>query len=229
MQCLAIHRSQWLSWFKCPVVLAATLICVLSITNPADAGLLIDISLNSASPGTTGTLEVTLTNTGTGPLDILLVAGFSFEITADGNNVIFSDVTTYTTLYIFPGSDSLFGPGSLLPTISPDGHTISALDIYGGTSTGETLTPGETVSLGLVSYSLANSTPLGLIPITCTVYPATNVNDPSGNDLPLVLSTTGGITVALVPEPSSLVLILFGALGIGRGNNRRGKLAMGGF
>ena len=111
MQCFTIQASQWMSSFKCHVVLAATLVCCLSLAIPAEAGLLIDIAPNTVLPGTSSTLEVTLTNTGTDPLDSLLVAGFSFEITAAGTNVTFSDVTTGTSLHsLFSGPIRLSAP-----------------------------------------------------------------------------------------------------------------------
>ena len=228
MRNLATQTSHWFSSFKHHAILFAAVFCLLSATAPAEAGLLFDIAPNSAAPGTSGSLEVTLTNTGPGPLDFISVAGFSFEIRAAGTDVTFSDVTTLTSLfpYIFPGSDSTFGPGSLAPTINPDGNTISALDIYGGSSpTGVTLNPFETVSLGLVSYSLSNSATSGLIPITFTAYPATNVNDSVG-DLPVTLSSTGGlnVVVASIPEPSSVTLMLLGSFGIAIGIYRRRSL-----
>lgn len=226
MRCLAIYMTQQLSSFRCNALLAAALVWILSPTISANAGLLIDIAPNSTAPGTTGSLEVTLTNTGTDPLDDVIVAGFSFEITAGGNDVTFSDVTTGTSLfpYIF-GTNSTFGP-DILGGLSTDKHTISASDIYSTSSTGATLTPGETVSLGLVSFALSSSTPLGLIPITFTAFPATGGNDPSSNDIPFVLSSTGGINVAAVPEPSSFVSMLLGAVGIGLSVYRRQNLAV---
>ena len=224
MRCLAVYMSQQLSSFKCNALLAATLACILSPTISANAGLLIDIAPNSAAPGTTGSLEVTLTNTGTDSLDEVIVAGFSFEITASGNDVTFSAVTTGTSLfpYIF-GANSFFGP-DILANLSTDKHTVSASDNYSTGSTGVTLTPGETVSLGLVSYSLSNSTPIGLIPITFSASSATGGSDPSGNDITFDLSTTGGINV--VPEPSSLVSMLIGSFGIGIGVYSRRNLAV---
>lgn len=226
MRRLAIQTSRSFSSFKHQVLLAATLVYLLSATIPADAGLLMDIAPNSAAPGTSGTLEVTLTNTGTGNLDLIVVGGFSFEITAAGTDVTFSDVTTATSLYtyIFPGSDSLseslFGPGSLVPMITNNGQTISASDNFNG-SAGKTLTPGETVSLGLVSYSISSSAPIGVIPITFT---SADVSDSSGVDIPVVLSTSGNINV--VPEPSSLISMLLGSVGIGIGVYRRRNLAV---
>ncbi len=226
MRCLAVYMSQQLSSFKCNALLAATLVCILSPTISANAGLLIDIAPNSAAPGTTSSLEVTLTNTGTDPLDEVIVAGFSFEITASGNDVTFSDVTTVTSLfpYIF-GANSTFGP-DILESLSTDKHTVSASDNYSTASTGVTLTPGETVSLGLVSYSLSSSAPSGLIPITFSASPATDGSDPSGNDIVFDLSTTGGINVTAVPEPSSFVSMLLGVVGTGIVTFRRRNLAV---
>ena len=222
----AINLSLWFSLFKHHVVLVATLAFLVLATIPADGGLLIDIAPNSAQSGATGSLEVTLTNTGTDSLDQLLVGGFSFEITAAGTDVTFSDVTTGMSLYpyIFPAAFSEFGPDIVI-NVSPDGHTISASDNYFDATSatiGRTLTPGETVSLGLVSYSLSNSTPLGLISITFTA--STDVSDPSAINIPVVLSSSGGINV--VPEPSSFVLMLVGASGICIGIFRRRSLAI---
>ena len=232
MQCLTIPTCRWFSSFKRHVLLAAMLAGILSASIPAEAGLLIDIALNSAAPGATGSLEVTLTNTGSGsPSDppFFLVGGFSFEITATGTDVTFSDVTTGTSLfpYIFPATYSEFGPDIVL-SVSPDGHTIIASDNYFDATTatvGTTLSPGETVSLGLVSYSLSNSTPL--VPIPISFMASTDVSDPSGTDLPVTRSSSGSINVLVVgtvSEPSSLISMLLGAFGIGFGMYRRRSL-----
>ncbi len=226
MQCLVAYMFQQLSSFKYNALLAATLVCLLSPTISANAGLLIDIAPNSTAPGTTGSLEVTLTNTGTDPLDEVIVAGFSFEITASGNDVTFSAVSTGTSLfpYIF-GANSAFGP-DILANLSTDKHTVSASDNYSTSSTGVTLTPGETVSLGLVSFALSSSAPAGLIPITFSAFAATGGSDPSGNDIVFGLSTTGGINVVTVPEPSTFVSMLLGAFGTSIVTFRRRNLAV---
>ena len=200
---------QWLASIKYQVVMVAMLVCIRSSTNPAHAGLLIDIAPNSADLGIPTTLEVILTNTGTGPLDQLLVAGFSFEMSAGAADITFLDVTTGTSNpYIF-GGNSLFGPNILL-NISPDGHTVSASDNFSIASSGVTLTPGETVGLGLVSFSVNSG--ICWIPLAFSASPSTVVNDPLGAVLPLALSNTGGIN--LIPEPSTLISLVLGLLGL---------------
>jgi hypothetical protein len=92
----------------------------------------------------------------------------------------------------------------------------------------QTITSGQTVGLGRLSWTIDASTPTGTIPIIFspdTTGYLTHVYDGGFNELPLFL-TGGVITVtAAVPEPSHLCLLATGCLLYGARIQRRRRAA----
>jgi hypothetical protein len=168
----------------------------------ARAGIIVSVQSVSATAGSSGnTLEVDVQNTGD-PVDI---ASFSFEISvATSSGVTFTGADTSTSLatYIFAGNSAI---GPIIST-SASGATLDASDAAVSGST--TLGTGETLGLGLVSFDVAASAPLGPVTVSLTGYPSTSLTDPNLNNIRIDTLTGGTITIvgaSVVPEPPALI------------------------
>jgi hypothetical protein len=201
--------SRW--WPKILSVAAAGLLLATAL--PARAGIIVSVESVSANAGTTGnTLEVDVTNTGPNAVDI---AAFSFEISVpSGSGVTFTGADTSTSMnpYIFTGN-SFFGPQIGTPSGTPLGTTLDASDL--ATSGSTTLSTGETLALGRVSFDVAGSAPNGPVTVSFSGFVPASLSDPNQNTIPIDTLTNGTITISqgAVPEPSSLVSATLGVLG----------------
>jgi len=177
----------------------------LLISVPAEASLIITVgNVFSNSPSSSNTLEIDLTNTGPAPV---LVGGFSFGIEVTDPHITFTSATIATALpYIFAGN-SLFGP-----TISTlVGQTLEASDLWSGAG-GATIAAGATVGLGDVSFDVSARDLPGLVIVMLSSFPFTSLSDPAGGNINVDTLAAGSITIetSAVPEPSALMLALFG-------------------
>jgi len=177
-------------------------VAVLLVLIPAK-GDGIDLSIESVSgaPGSTGTFDVLLENTGGGTQNI---AAFNFVLTTANTDITFNDVTTNTTTatYIFPSS--FFGPDIVTPPTG--GQTIEAGDVD-ATLLGTDVADGATYGLGSVSYSIAPGAVNGeTAEIDFAAYPDTSLSDNDGNNVPFT-NESGTISVqtssSTVPEPAT--------------------------
>jgi hypothetical protein len=180
--------------------LAALAIACLFVSTPAKADIVLSIEDVIGAPGSSGTFDVLLTNTG---LSSQNIAAFNFELTTADTNISFTDVTTDTTTatYIFP--DSFFGPD--ITTIA-SGQTVEAGDVD-ATFNGTDVAPGATYGLGSVSYSIAGGATNGEIAeIDFSPYPQTSLSDSDFNNVDFT-AQSGTITVqtatSTVPEPGT--------------------------
>jgi hypothetical protein len=178
----------------------------LLLSLPAKGSSILSIESVSGAPGSTGTFEVLLTNTGASPQNI---AAFNFELTTSDTNITFTGVSTSTTpaTYIFPSS--FFGPNI---TTFATGQSVEAGDVdatFAGTNVGS----GATYGLGNVSYSIAaGAVNGGIADIVFAAFPSSSLSDSGGNNVPFT-AESGTITSesSSVPEPST-TLPLGGAL-----------------
>jgi len=189
---------------------------------PARADVVLSIEPSAAAPGSSGSFDVLLTNTGATAVNI---DGFNFQLSTPNPNVTFTDVTTATTVapYIFP--DSLFGPD--ITTIAT-GQTVEAGDVD-ASGNGTEVTAGATYSLGDVSYDIASAAMVGDTAIVSfEPYPSTSLADMNSNNVSFT-AVPGTITVALgitpTPEPSltwvtALLLVVLPGVGRWRKLNR---------
>jgi hypothetical protein len=181
---------------------------------------------------TTDGFYVTLTNTGSSPVDDIAIAGFNFGVTTTDSNLTFTDVNTgpVTASYIF-GSNGLFGFD--ITTVA-SGTSVTAGDVYATPNAGVTVAGGTTTELGYVVFTLDPSTPAGPIVLTFSAFPTTSLSDPNGGDigftLPSSSDTTIQVTSGSVPEPAAVVLGLQAILlsgYVGRRRARMGAHALG--
>lgn len=180
---------------------------------PAYATLIFSVQSVTASPGSVGNVfDVLLTDTGSPGVS---VAGFNFEIEASDPDITFTGVftSTATAPYIFSGN-SIFGPEIDTQT-SP---TVIASDLSASSTT---LNSGDVVGLGQVFFNVsANAT--GPFTVSFTGGAAgNNLENPSNDNIPIDTFSSGTITIASVPEPSSLLLMLAGIAALVSWNRRR--------
>jgi hypothetical protein len=179
---------------KCPFLPLIALVLVAALPCRAVTPLLtVTAQSVSATPGSIGnTLEVTLSNSG---LFSAVVSGFGFEISTATPNINFTSATTSTVgTYIFAGN-SVSGP-----TISTTtGQTLDASDVYGVTHSGVSIGPGQTVSLGHVTFDVAPGAS-GPVTVVITAFPSTSLSDPFGNNVPIANLANGLITLPSAPQ-----------------------------
>ena len=188
---------------------AALMFCAI----PAHATLIISVEPVSAAPGTSGTFDVLLTDSGSPGVSI---QGFSFELQASSAAISFTGAftSTATPTYIFSGT-SLFGP-EIDDQTSP---TLIASDAASGPAT---LNSGDVVGLGQVSYTVSPAAAPGPVTISFTGGAAgNNLSDPLGASIPIDTFTSGTINITSTPEPSSLLMMLAGTAALAAWNRRR--------
>lgn len=179
---------------------------------PCGASVVVSISPTpvDAGPGASGAFDVVLTNTGSSASSIN-VGSFSFEVTVAGTGVTFTgaDFSTVADPYIFAGESFDVDNGLPLYFSSVPSQTLDAAD--SSDSTGTTLAPGTSYSLGLVQFSVASNAAFGAYGITFTGGNglANSLTDPSGT--PIAIDSLNGGSVDVVPEPASALMTLAGA------------------
>jgi hypothetical protein len=201
-----------------PPALAAILLLA-GVAAPARADLILTVESVTVSAGSSDdALDVTLTNTGPSAVSI---GGFSFELTTSFEiTFTLANISTSTSPYIFVGH-SLFGP--VISTTGP-GQTLDASDVYDVAGSGTTVASGATVGLGQVLFNVGGAT--GQFAVTLAGYPLTGLSSPQGVNVPFTSEVNGTITVASVPEPSSVALMGVGlTILAGLARPRRAKVA----
>jgi hypothetical protein len=195
------------------VVLTAVVV-VLFMPALALPAITISSETVTASPGSTGFVQVLLTNDfGTSQT----LSGFSVDLLLSGLGVLFTGIDDQTSPpYVFDG----FGTGALTFDPFPNSGFIAS-DISFNPDGFVTLTPGQTVGLGRIAFAVDGTAAAGLRPITFVAGPTTQLVDSLNNpyaDSDLSFSS-GGIDVqsnnAVVPEPASaIVWVLVGSCGL---------------
>jgi len=187
-------------------------------------GIVLSIESVTGAPGSTGTFDVLLENTGGGSQNI---AAFNFVLTTTNTDIVFNDVTTSTTTATYIFSSSFFGPDIVTPPTG--GQTIEAGDVD-ATLLGTDVADGAIYGLGSVSYSIApGAVNDETAEIDFAAYPDTSLSDSGGNNVPFT-TESGTITVqtssSTVPEPSTaLPLAVMAVLGVLVIRRRRHRVA----
>jgi hypothetical protein len=152
--------------FKAMAAIAA--LCLFLGARTASADLVISAGAAYVPPGGQGLLEIDLTNTGPAPVTL---TGFFFTVQAPNDNVTFSQVSQAGTAapYIFDGNSwtalnwpmlGLSGPDDITLSSSSGPPMISANDTAND-ALGTTLAMNQTVALGLLTFSLSPTVPVG--------------------------------------------------------------------
>ena len=184
-------------FLKHTLVLASAAGLFLTGAPLAHATVIVAAPSITASPGTFGNFDVTLSNNGPSTIQI---AGFAFSITTTNSAITFTAVSISTAApYVFAGH-SLFGPDINAGT----GTTLAATDNYDAPNTNVTIASGATVGLGHITYNIASIATSGNFAITLGAYPATSLSDALGNNVTINTLIPGSISI--VPEPGTMLL-----------------------
>src|ERR1700722_815190 len=128
--------------------LYATAFALAAIAMPATGGVIFEIGSVFASPGSSGTIEVDVQNTGSASI---VIGGFNFAIGAD-LAIDFTGAGFSTSApYIFAGDS--FDQSNFLPLNISAGPSLSASDLS-NSGDGEALGAGQTAGLALVTFNV---------------------------------------------------------------------------
>jgi hypothetical protein len=186
----------------------AAALMLLASLGPAVAcradGLVISAPDLTATPGSTGSFDVLLTNTNPTGGASYDVAGDSFQLQLSGPlDASFTDVSINTVAapYIYVTSGTTQGGGPLSLDTFPN-MLFTASDSEFASPGFRTVNPGDVFGLAHVSYSISSTTPNGIDTISFSNVSLTDIN---GNAIPVSISN-GVIAVGMaIPEPSALI------------------------
>lgn len=186
------------------VRLASLLFCCLAV--PAHAGLILTIQKVVATPGSTGHLQVTLTNDS--PSASVDVSGFNFLINSLSPDISLDSADFATTSpYIFAGNS--FDQDNGLSLNISSGPSLSASDSADNPPAFTVVGPGATFGIADVLYTVSPTAAYAFDAIQFDMDPAnTSVSDQNGAAIPIDGFVNGGVLVS--PEPGSVWLIFSG-------------------
>ena len=172
-------------------------------------GLLISAPDVTAASGSSGSFDVTITNTGSTSVD---VAADVVELTLTGlSGVNFTGVSIATAdTYIYAVSATTQGSSFTYSTFP--GTTLEIFDFDVSTTGFRAIAPGQTFGLVDVTYSVAPGSAPGTGSLT--FGPDTSLSDPTGANITDFSAPSGSFTVTAIPEPSSLILLAVGAIAV---------------
>jgi hypothetical protein len=179
--------------------------CVV-IAVPARAGVILTVQTVAATPGSGGTLQVTLTNDSA--TDSIDVSAFNFLIDSTSTDINLDSADFSTILpYIFAGNS--FDEDNLLSLNTTSGQSLAAIDGADNPPAFTVVAPGASFGLADVLFDVAPNAALGFRPITFDRDPAnTSVSDENGMPITIDAFVDGGVIVS--PEPSPVWLMLGG-------------------
>jgi hypothetical protein len=162
-----------------------------------------------------GTFEVLLTNMLSTAAQSVDVASFSFELTLPpASGVQFTNATTATASnpYIFAGTGGASVDPNFTLSLDPFPNTRFAGSDTEFTFASISVDPGTTFGLGLISYQVGANAPPGDVPIAFVVA-GTSLTDAAGAPIAFTTDDRNGVihvSASAVPEPSSLLVALWG-------------------
>jgi hypothetical protein len=180
---------------------------------PASGGVIFEISSVVASPGSVGTIEVDVQNTGGAGI---VIGGFNFEILGDPDIDLTGAGFSTSAPYIFAGDS--FDQLSSTPLNTSAGLSLAAGDIS-NSGNGDILGAGQTAGLALVTFSVSPTAAQGPVTISFSTDPAfSNLSDQNGDNITINSFESGTIDVApenVTPEPSAAAMLLGVLMGLG--------------
>ena len=186
------------------------------------AGFTVTVETVTSAPGTSGFLEVFLTNTSTSDQTL---SGFSIDLNLGGSGVVLTSVDNLTTPpYVFGGS----GTGVLAFDPFPNSGFILS-DIFIAQPGFTTLAGAQTVGLGRIGFRVLSGAAPGLRPLAIVNGLGTEFADASNNvisDLTLIADGVVVTGTASVPGPAALLQLAtaLGMIGEARRRSRRPRL-----
>jgi hypothetical protein len=188
--------------------LYATAVALALSAMPAAGGVIFEISSVFASPGSAGTIEVDVQNTGGASI---VVGGFNFEISGDPDIDFTGAGFSTSAPYIFAGDS--FDQANSLPLNISTGSSLSASDVS-NSGNGDTLGAGQTAGLALVTFSVSPTAALGPVTISFFTDPSdTSLSDQNGN--PIMIDSFVNGTIDVIPEPPAAAMLLAALLALG--------------
>ena len=168
------------------------------------ADLLVYASNSGTSPGGSGSFDLVLYNDPTTGLNTFQVGGFNTEVQVVSNSGV-----TFTTVSQKKADPYIFGDNPGAPTLVTSNFTstdISVNDISLASPYYRELTPGQSVGLAHIQYTLNSSVPLSGpgSKITVSLNGVTISGADGTTPLPNISLKDG--TISAVPEPGSLML-----------------------
>jgi hypothetical protein len=203
-----------------PVVVAAVVLAVsLMGIRPCRADLVISAPDITATPGSSGSFLVIITDTG--PVSSFSVKSDTFQLalTPGQTDVTFTAAMTAppgsSPAYIYSNSFANQFTGGSIDTQFPGTSFPTRMSFKASDSSSSSATPlnpGDSFALGLISYTVSASATLGSV-IALDFGGAGNPNNSlsDGSSPPNSVAFTtlnGSITIMAVPEPESLSLLL---------------------
>lgn len=184
--------------------LAIVLSCALMMGSPIRAGFILQAEDFTASPGSTGSFLVTLTNTG--PVDATL-SGYQIQLTTAVSGLAFTGVERAPVDYVFPGAVDPISSDFTGPPVT----TFTAVDLSANHAGFDVLLAGKAYGVLRVLYQVDPSAPeaKGLVQF---VSPGsgdtdlTQLSDASSNLLDFH-AVDGRVQITAVPEPPSFALL----------------------
>jgi hypothetical protein len=199
-------------------VVGATMLLMPAIAahaGPTSASLVFEAPTLSAAPGSSGSFDIVIANPS---LSSFHLAGESVELGISGTGVEFTNTGANTlTPYVFSPSFDLDNGFTLDASGNPyPKNDFITSDVSDAPAGFVVVSPGETLGIVHVSYTVDPGATLG--PRTLTIEDlggGTSTSDEFGNVVPFTASN-GSLTVAAVPEPACLGLMLVLAPLLGR-------------
>ena len=180
-----------------PWISGAAFLMAALCTGTTRADVIISAPSVVAEAGSSGSFEVLIRSS---PPPIPAVQAFSFDIFTLSPFVDLTGASTNTTVTYILRNDSFVAINGF-PFATKTGQELIASDLSNDGSAFD-IFPGDTFSLGTVSYSIAPSAPSGSVPVMFRV-PGTSVADLEGS----AVSTVNG-AITIIPEPDQAPVIL---------------------
>jgi hypothetical protein len=211
-RCFALRQKPLSRSLLASVVSVCVVWTGLGLVTEARADLIVTAQSTSAYTGTShNPFEFTLENSGT---DDVVISAFTIGFSISNPSLPLTDLTYDTSLanYIFQGN-SMFGPSLVVPPLSSPVMFADVFAIPGGSIT---LLAGQTVGLGTLWFDAPKQRQVIQFVLDPSLISfADDVNLYPDSQIQLVNGT-----LTIVPEPSTLSLLMMAAAMVGVGRSR---------